>query len=171
VVEAEARWPLNTCGRSYFRSHCSTRHKEEHMAKLSEQLADLSVHAKNAEDAVAAAQKEAHDEIVARKEQAHAAATTAIEKVNQDLKSAGDAAARNFSAVKAKIDADISALKANVAQAKHNLDAKRAETHADRLEWEAGVAIDYAIASVEQARWATLDAVVARIEAAEAKSA
>lgn len=104
-----------------------------------------------------------------RKEQARDAATSAIEKVNQDIKSAGDTAARNLSAVKAKIDADIDALKANVAQAKHNLDAKRAENNADRL--EAGVAIDYAIASVEQATWATLDAVVARMEAAEAKSA
>ncbi|HEY2759064.1 MAG TPA: hypothetical protein VGJ01_25415 [Pseudolabrys sp.] len=141
------------------------------MAKLSEQLADLSVRAKNAEDAVAAAQKEAHDKIVQRKEQARDAATSAIEKVNQDIKSAGDTAARNLSAVKAKIDADIDALKANVTQAKHNLDAKRAENNADRLEWEAGVAIDYAIASVEQATWATLDAVVARMEAAEAKSA
>jgi ElaB/YqjD/DUF883 family membrane-anchored ribosome-binding protein len=108
---------------------------------------------------------------VQRKEQARDAATSAIEKVNQDIKSAGDTAARNLSAVKAKIDADIDALKANVAQAKHNLDAKRAENNADRLEWEAGVAIDYAIASVEQATWATLDAVVARMEAAEAKSA
>ena len=54
------------------------------MAKrLSEQLADLSVRAKNTEDAVAAAQKEAHDKIVARKEQARAAATTAVEKVNR----------------------------------------------------------------------------------------
>jgi len=31
------------------------------MPKLSEQLADLSAHAKHAEDAVSAAQKEAHD--------------------------------------------------------------------------------------------------------------
>ena len=46
------------------------------MAKrLSEHLADLSVHAKNAEDAADAAQKEAPDKIVARKEQARAAAT------------------------------------------------------------------------------------------------
>jgi len=36
------------------------------MKPLSEQLANLSVRAKNAEDAVAAAQKEAHDKIVAR---------------------------------------------------------------------------------------------------------
>ena len=35
---------------------------------LSAQLADLSVRAKSAEDAVAAAQKEAHDKVVARTE-------------------------------------------------------------------------------------------------------
>ena len=45
---------------------------------LSEQLADLSIRAKNAEDAVAAAKKEAHDKVVARREQAHAAATAAM---------------------------------------------------------------------------------------------
>ena len=79
------------------------------MAKrLSEQLADLSVHAKNAEDAADAAQKEAHDKIVARKEQARAAATAAVEKVNQKIKSVGDTAGRNWSAVRAKIAADMS---------------------------------------------------------------
>lgn len=37
------------------------------MAKLSEQLAGLSAHAKHAEDAVSAAQKEAHDKVMARR--------------------------------------------------------------------------------------------------------
>ena len=36
------------------------------MAKLSEHLADLSAHAKHAEDTVSAAQKEAHDKVMAR---------------------------------------------------------------------------------------------------------
>jgi uncharacterized protein YicC (UPF0701 family) len=58
------------------------------MAKrLSEQLAELSVRAKNAEDAVTAAEKEAHDKVVARMEKAHADATAATEKVNQEVKS------------------------------------------------------------------------------------
>ena len=39
------------------------------MKPLSEQLADMSVRAKSAEDTMAAAQKEAHDKLVARKEQ------------------------------------------------------------------------------------------------------
>src|ERR1700724_2826697 len=138
------------------------------MAKrLSEQLSDLSVRAKSAEQALDGAEKEAHDKIAARKEQAHAAATKAVEKVNQEVKSANDTAARNWSAVKAKIADDVNPLKANVAQAKHEHDAKRAENKADRLEWEAGFAIDYAIAAVEQAKLAVLDAVDGRLAAEE----
>jgi hypothetical protein len=141
------------------------------MAKrLSQQLADLSVRAKNAEDAVAAAANEAHGKIETRKEQARAAAAKATEKVDQEIKSAGDKAIRNWTAVRAKVAADIDHLKAGVARAKHELDAKQAEHHAERLEWEAGVAIDYAIASVEQAKLAVLDAVSSRVEAEQAKA-
>ena len=137
---------------------------------LSEHLAELSVRAKHAEDAFAAAQKEAHDKVVARKEQARAAAAAAVEKVNNDIKSAQDTATRNWSAVRAKIAADINSLKADVAHKKHDLDAKRAQNYADRLEWEANVAIDYAIAAVQQAEWAALDAIVGRAEAQKAKA-
>jgi hypothetical protein len=141
------------------------------MAKpLSARLADLSVRAKHAEDPLAAAQKEAHDKVVTRKEQARAAATAATEKVNNDIKSAVDTVTRNWNAVRAKIAADIKTLKADVAHKKHDLDAKRAENWADQLEWEANVAIDYAIASIEQAEWAVLDAVVARADTQQAKA-
>jgi hypothetical protein len=145
---------------------------EDDMTKrLSEQLADLSVRAKHAEDAVSAAEQEAHDKIVTRKEQARTAAKTAIDKVNQDVKSAGQSAGRDWNTVKAKIAADINALKANIAEAKHEHDVKHAAHHADRLEWEAGFAIDYAIASVEQAKLAVLDAIDGRLAAEEAKRA
>ena len=139
--------------------------------KLSEHLAELSVCAKKAEDAVAAAQTEAHDKVVARREQARAAATAAVEKVNQNVKSVGDTAARNLSAVKAKIAADMDALKADVAQAKHDRDVKSAEKHAERLEWEADFAIDYAIASIEQAGFAAIDAIAGRVKAEQVKGA
>jgi hypothetical protein len=142
------------------------------MAKpLSEQLADLSVHAKSAEDAVSSAQKEAHDKIAARRAQAHAAATTAVEKVNQGIKSAGDSAARDWNTVKAKVAADMNTLKANVAEIKQDRDVRRAENRADQLEWDAAFAIDYAVASVEQAKLAVLDAVDGRLAAEEAKRA
>lgn len=142
------------------------------MAKrLSEQLADLSVHAKKAEDAVTAAQKETHDKIMARWEQARADATATTEKVDEKIKSVGDSAAKGWNARKAKIATDMDALKAKVVRKKHELDARRAESEADSLEWDAGLAIDYAIASVDQAKLAVLDAVAGRIQADEARRA
>jgi hypothetical protein len=136
---------------------------------VSEQLADLSARAKSAEDAVAAAKKEAHDKIAARREKAHAAAVDAVEKVNQDIKSVADATTKRWSALQAKIASDADALKVGIALRKHERDVKGAEKHADRLEREAGFAVDYAISSVEQAKLAVLDAIVGRVEAEEAK--
>src|SRR5258708_37731743 len=87
------------------------------MAKpLSKQLGDWSVRAKNAEDAVAAAEKEAHGKIEARKEQARAAAAKATEKVKQEIKSVGDTAVRNWTPVRAKVAADMDSLKAGVVE-------------------------------------------------------
>jgi len=146
------------------------------MAKLSEQLADLSVRAKHAEDAASAAQKEAHDKVMARREQARAAATAAAEKVERNIKSAGDsvksagdAAAKKWTAFQTKISNDLQSIKEGIAQKKHDLDVRQAEKHADRLEWEAGLAVDYAIAAVEQAELAVLDAVAGRKEVAQNK--
>ena len=139
--------------------------------RLSEQLSDLSTHVKNTEDAVIAAQKEARDKVMARREQARTAATAAVEKVDRAIKSTGDNAARNWNTLKAKVAADIDTLKAGVADRKHERDVRRAEHTAERLEWEAGFAIDYAIASVEQARLAILDAIVGDVEAEQARTA
>lgn len=97
--------------------------------QLSEQLADLFVRAKNAEEAVGAAKKEVGDKIQARKDQAHAAATAAVEKVHQDIESVGDTVTRNWSAVRAKVAGDIARLKAGVAHAKHDLDVRQAENY------------------------------------------
>ena len=135
------------------------------MQPLSQKLADMSVRARSAEDTIAAARKEAHDKLVARKEQAHAAATKAVAKVNQEIKSVNDSASQHWTAVKAKIDADMTALKTRVATQKHEHDVKRADKHADRLEQEAAFAIDYAIASIEQAKLAVFDAVDSRLAA------
>jgi hypothetical protein len=137
---------------------------------LSQQLYDLSVRAKKVEDDAAAAQREARDKIMARREQARAAAKTATEKVNQKIKSAENTATANWNAFKAKVAADIDGLKAMVAERKQEHDVKRAENTAERLEWEAGVAVDYAIACIEQAEVAVLDAIAGRSEAEAART-
>ena len=139
------------------------------MKPLSEQLADLSVRVKNTEDAVAAAQKEAHDKVVARVAQAQAAAEQAVQKVNQDIKSASDTASSKWNGLKAKIAADMDDLKSKVAQRKHDLDVKSAANHSKLLDEYASLAIDYANASIEQAKVAVLDAIVGHIEAEKTK--
>ena len=138
---------------------------------LSKQLSDLSIRAKSAEDAAAAAEKEAHDKIVARVNQARAAATAATEKVDQAVKSAKDKTSRNWNALQTKISSDIDSLKSAVGKQQRKLDSKLAENDAERLEWDAGVAVDYAIASVEQAKVAVLDAIAGRMEAEQARKA
>ena len=142
------------------------------MAKrLSEQLAELSVRAKNVEDAFAAAQKEAHEKLEARKNEARAAAKKAVERVDQEINAATASAAKNLTAVKAKISADLNAFKADMHRAKHSLDVKVTQMRAEDLEWDASFAIDYAIASIEQAKFAVLDAIDARVAAEQAKAA
>ena len=54
------------------------------------------------------------------------------------------AVARDWTAVKAKIAADMSAIKGEIAEAKHQRDVKHAAHRADCLEWEAAFAVDYA---------------------------
>jgi hypothetical protein len=56
-----------------------------------------------------------------------------------------------------------------IAQLKHDRGVKRADNHAERLEWEASFAVDYAAAAIEEAKSAVLDAIVGRIEAQQAR--
>ena len=107
--------------------------------------------------------------MVAGREELRTDATQSVEKLKKDIKSAGSAFSSDLSALQAKVSADGETLKANVKRWKKDLDAKRAENWADELEWEASMAIDYAISSVEQAKLAAIDAVIVRQEAIDAR--
>jgi hypothetical protein len=140
------------------------------MAKpISQQLSDLSAHAKSVEDAAAAAKKETHDKIVARRAQVQSDATALTEKVGQQIKSVKDASDSQWVALKAKVAADNDHLKAAVKKGMDKIAADRAENYAETMEGRATSAIDYAIASVEQAKLSVLDAILARVDADNAK--
>ena len=138
---------------------------------LSDQLSDLSVRAKNLETAVKAAQKEGHDKLVSRTAEARASATAAVDKVKQSVKAARDAGSTNWGAMEAKLGADLDALKTRIMEKKSAIDATIAEHEAEDAEAAASFAIDYAIASVEQAKLAAFDAISARLDAEAAKTA
>ena len=91
--------------------------------------------------------------------------------MNLEVKSVKDTATRDWKTLEARIDADIQALKVGIPQRKREREAGRAEHTAERLEWEAGFAIDYAVASIEQAELAVLDAIAGRVEAEQARRA
>jgi len=139
--------------------------------RLSDQLADLSAHAKNVESAVTAAQKEGHDKLVSRTAEARASATAAVDKVKQSIKAASDAGSTKWGAMEAKLGADRDALKMRVAEKKRAIDASIAEREAVDAGDDASFAIEYAIASVEQAKLAAIDAIAARLDAEAAKAA
>jgi ElaB/YqjD/DUF883 family membrane-anchored ribosome-binding protein len=108
---------------------------------------------------------------MARRGQSRAAVEAAIQKVDRDIKSAGDTAGDKWKSLQAKIAADMDSLKSNIAQRKHDRGARRAEDHAERLEWEAALAVDYAMASIEQAELAVFDAIIGHVEAEDARRA
>ena len=138
--------------------------------RLSERLSELSLRAKNVEDAVMAAQKEGHDKLVARTAEARASATAAVDKLKQSVKAASDAGSTKWGAMEAKLGADVDALKARVSEKKRAIDASIAERDAEDAEDDASFAIDYAVTSFEQARLAVFDAISARLDAEVAKA-
>jgi hypothetical protein len=141
------------------------------MAKrFSERLSELSRRVREIEDAVAEAQKEKHDELIERRQQAHAAATRAVEEIHREIKSVEDTTSRAWNTLQAKIAADLEELKDKVAERKRERDIRRAESEAERLEWEAALSIDYAISAIERARFAVIDAVMSRVDAKELKN-
>jgi phage shock protein A len=140
------------------------------MKRLSEQLSDLSVRAKNLETAVTAATKEGSDRLASRSAEARASATAAVDKVKQSVKAARDAGSTKWGAMEAKLGADMDALKARIIEKKRAIDANIAERDAEDAEDAAGVAIDYAIAAIEQARLAAFEAISARIDAEAANA-
>lgn len=81
------------------------------MKPLDQHLADMSVCAKQAEDAFAAARDETHDRVVARREQARASAVAFADRVDRDLREVGDAAVGQWNALQTKVAADINRLK------------------------------------------------------------
>ena len=101
--------------------------------------------------------------------QAQAAAEQALQKISQNIQSAGDTASVKWNGLKAKIAADLNDLRSKVAQRKHDLTVRRAANYSQLLDEEASFAIDYAIASIEQAKVAVLDAIAGHIEVEKAK--
>lgn len=135
------------------------------VASLSQGLENLSTHAKKVEDDFRTAKSEAKDKVIARRDKIKADATASLEKIDAKVTSGKEAVTGGISSIKTKIKTDIEHLKNKVSDKKHDFDAAKASKRAELLEEDAAYAIDYAVAMIDQAAVAALDAIAARNEA------
>ena len=97
------------------------------MKPLSQQLADLSVRAKKAEDDAAAARTEAREKIQARVDKLQADTTARVSKVDAAAAAAKDAAVGQWTALQRQIKTDNDRIRADIAANKAEHDKARAD--------------------------------------------
>jgi hypothetical protein len=131
---------------------------------VSDDLARLSVRAKQAEDRAAAAKAQARDQL----QQAVQEARDSTQQTADKLRAESAAAADRADNIQRSWDD-------HLAQARERIDARKARHAADRAETDAedadsyaAYSIDLAYSAIEEAEYAVLDAVLARQDADKA---
>ena len=136
------------------------------MAKeLSEQLSDLSTQAKKVEDAFAAIAEETDAKAAERRDKTRAAATAAVNDLEQGISSVEDSVAGHWRALQGRVEAEIQGIQTGIADRQHARDVDHAEQQAKVAEERAARSVAFAAAAIETAGLAVLDAAVARREA------
>jgi hypothetical protein len=140
------------------------------MAKeLSAQLADLSSEAKKVEDAFAALADETDAKAAERRDRTRAAATAAVNSLEQGVSSVEDSVAGHWRALQDRVSSEITDIQAGIADRRHARDVDQAEQQAVAAEERAARSVAFAAAAVQTAGLAVLDSAVARREAAALK--
>jgi hypothetical protein len=129
---------------------------------LSEQLADLSVRAKKAEDEVAAAQKKASANIQEREDQIKSDAEQRRARLQQSASGAQDTVVSTWTNLSNQVQSDVDRLRTKMDVKKYEHDRDRAAKAANEAEDNAMRAIYFAIDSIDYAETAVLDALIAR---------
>ena len=134
---------------------------------LSDDLRKLSERAKTAEDHAAAAKAEARAELEHRIDEVKASAETEATKLRTKAQDAKTEAAATWEDMQRSWKTHIDNVRSDVSRRKAQMDASGATMRAKWAEDDAGLAIGYAYAAVEEAEYAVLDAILARREAEE----
>jgi hypothetical protein len=133
------------------------------MAKpVSEQLSDLSVRAKKAEDEAAAAKTKASAQIQQREEQIKADAAKRKANMDQSMSNAQDTVVSSWNGLTTRVQSDVDGIRAKIDYKKYEHDREKSAKAADDAEENAARAINFALDSIDYAETAVLDAMVAR---------
>jgi hypothetical protein len=135
------------------------------MKTLSEQLADLSARAAKVEARADAFKQESHEKRDAKVAEIKAAVESAQNRFETSVKDKNDEIKSAWAEFNANMKARTEKVKAKIEGKKEAIDKGRAEHRADRLENNADVAIGFAILTIEDAEYAVLEALDARLHA------
>jgi hypothetical protein len=129
------------------------------MQPLSQQLSELSAHAKKAEDRVAKAQSEAKEQFEQQREEARRETEAALNRVDESISRASEGTKTHLAELKAKTDADMQRMRENASERTRKFEAWQASNYATDKAADAQAAIGYAVAAIKIAEVATLDAI------------
>ena len=137
----------------------------EKLMDASQKLAKLSERAKEAEDHASAAQNQAKADVEKSANEARARAEAHAEELHQSAAATGAQISASWNDLQKSWSNHMAQVRQGIDDKKGQRDARRAETRADDAEADALFAIDYAYGTVEEAEYAVLDAISARMEA------
>ncbi len=137
------------------------------LVSASEALAQLSARAKQAEDRAAAARDQGKAEVERAASKARAEAAAQADKLREDANATAAHVSASWNDLQGSWAKHIVNVRQNVEEKKAGLDLDMAERRADDAEDDALFAIHYAYATLEEAEYAVLDAILARKEAEE----
>lgn len=141
--------------------------QEEGEMALSDQLAKLSQRAKEAEEHAAAARDKTKADVENDRKMARATAQAQADRLHESA----DANRARISAwwhdVQRSWSQHVAAVKEDLTDRRAEHDLDRANKRAENAEGDAAFAIDYAVAAIDEAEYAVLDASLARMEANE----
>jgi ElaB/YqjD/DUF883 family membrane-anchored ribosome-binding protein len=135
------------------------------MTPLPSNIAELQDLAKRIQEDAEAVRTEAREKLDARREDIRTHLTERMERLESNLQKAADKGGKDFVAFREKVKNDRQRLKDKLTERRDAYRAFFADASEEERQLGAAIAIDYAIATVQQARLALLDAVSDRAEA------
>jgi hypothetical protein len=132
---------------------------------LSDQLTALAARAKQAEDHAAAAKKKAKNDLAHEVEAAQTSAAAHGEALREKASASKDKATTGWDNMQRSLNEHHAAFHRKFEDQKAAHDLKAAQRAADSAEEDAAWAIDYAYAAIDEADYAVLQAMLARMDA------
>ena len=137
------------------------------MMAVTDQMAQLSVRAKEAETRAAAARGKAKADLEQDVSSARASAQAQADKLRETADAGRGKISVWWNDVQRTWNEHVGKIRENIDAKRAEHDVDRAERRAENAEGDASFAIDYAYAAIEEAEYAVLDATLARMEADE----